>query len=53
MKHWSHLRVMKQENANNPNYINLKVFENTNVDPYTIKNVLRFFSSTLLKDLTK
>ena len=53
MSNWSYLKVLQQDSANNVNYINHKVFKNTNVDSNAIKNVLRLFSSTVFKDLMK
>lgn len=54
MNNWFHLRVLQQEeSANNSNYINLKVFQDADIDANTIKNVLRVFSATVFKDLVK
>ena len=53
MKNWSHLKMLKQESANNSSYINLKVFQEANVNINMIKNVLRLFSATVFKDLAK
>jgi len=53
MSNWTYLKFLQQESANNVNYINPEVFKDTNVNPDTIKNVLRLFSSTVFKDLMK
>lgn len=53
MDNWSHLRVLQQESANNSNYINLKIFQDANIDSVTLKNVLRVFSATVFKGLAK